>query len=210
MCQNYASTEPMLPAHIGPVHTQFWHIHGMFTKIRFTITYLMTYPAKMISFDNDIFDNHPHIQLMIWPKIAFDGCVCWLSFKWCILLTWECAILFFNSLAPGKCEWNFRHVIFKQILMNDGWGISREISLISIRNNNTGQACYVAEAIRHNNIVMTYWIEAMPDSFQRLAHTTSWLGCTLLTHCGRVTPYGDGSMLCKNPIFFTTKEFPQI
>ena len=23
----------------------------------------------------------------------------------------------FNSLAPGKFEWNFRHVIFKQILV---------------------------------------------------------------------------------------------
>ena len=31
-----------------------------------------------------------------------------------------------------------------------------------------------------------------------------------LTHCGRVTHYGDGSMLCKNPIFFIMKEFPQI
>ena len=31
-----------------------------------------------------------------------------------------------------------------------------------------------------------------------------------LTHCGRVTQYGDGSMLCKTPIFFTMKEFPQI
>ena len=29
-----------------------------------------------------------------------------------------------NSLAPGKFEWDFRHVIFKQILVIDGWGIS--------------------------------------------------------------------------------------
>ena len=34
-----------------------------------------------------------------------------------------------NSLAPGKFEWNFRHVIFKQILVIDGWGISCEIAL---------------------------------------------------------------------------------
>ena len=34
-----------------------------------------------------------------------------------------------NSLAPGKFEWNFRHVIFKQILATDGWGISCEIAL---------------------------------------------------------------------------------
>ena len=35
----------------------------------------------------------------------------------------------FNSLAPGKFEWNFRHVIFKQILVIDDWGISCEIAL---------------------------------------------------------------------------------
>ena len=35
----------------------------------------------------------------------------------------------FNSLAPGKYEWNFRHVIFKQILVIDDWGISCEIAL---------------------------------------------------------------------------------
>ena len=35
-----------------------------------------------------------------------------------------------NSLAPGKFEWNFRHVIFKQILVVDGLGICCEIALI--------------------------------------------------------------------------------
>ena len=34
-----------------------------------------------------------------------------------------------NSLAPGKFEWNFKHVMFKQILMIDDWGISCEIAL---------------------------------------------------------------------------------
>ena len=33
-----------------------------------------------------------------------------------------------NSLAPGKFEWNCRHVIFKQILVIDGWGICCEIT----------------------------------------------------------------------------------
>ena len=41
------------------------------------------------------------------------------------LLLWSCL----NSLAPGKLEWNFRHVIFKQILVI-GWGIFSEIALI--------------------------------------------------------------------------------
>ena len=38
--------------------------------------------------------------------------------------------LWVNSLAPGKCKRNFRHVIFKQILVIDDWGISCEIALI--------------------------------------------------------------------------------
>ena len=39
-------------------------------------------------------------------------------------------MLLFNSLAPGKIEWNFRYVIFEQILVIDGWVISCEIALI--------------------------------------------------------------------------------
>ena len=35
-----------------------------------------------------------------------------------------------NSLAPGKFEWNFKYVIFKRILVIDGWRISCEIVLI--------------------------------------------------------------------------------
>ena len=40
--------------------------------------------------------------------------------------------LFINSLVPRKFELKFRHVIFKQILVIDGWGISCEIALIWI------------------------------------------------------------------------------
>ena len=36
----------------------------------------------------------------------------------------------FNLLAPGKFKWNFEYVIFKQILVIDGWGIACEIALI--------------------------------------------------------------------------------
>ena len=37
-----------------------------------------------------------------------------------------------NSLAPGKFEWNFRNVIFKQILVIDDWDISCEIAIIGM------------------------------------------------------------------------------
>ena len=36
---------------------------------------------------------------------------------------------FFNSLAPGKFEWNFRSEIFKQILVINGWDVYSEIAL---------------------------------------------------------------------------------
>ena len=35
----------------------------------------------------------------------------------------------FNSLAPGRFQFNFRLAIFKLILMNGGWGISYKITL---------------------------------------------------------------------------------
>ena len=35
----------------------------------------------------------------------------------------------FNSLAPGRSQFNFRKVIFKLTLVNGGWGISYEIAL---------------------------------------------------------------------------------
>ena len=45
-------------------------------------------------------------------------CVWWFSWIW------------INSLAPGRFEWNFTHVIFKLMLVIDGWGIPCEIALI--------------------------------------------------------------------------------
>ena len=37
--------------------------------------------------------------------------------------------MIFNSLAPGRFQFNFRKVIFKLTLVNGGWGISYEIAL---------------------------------------------------------------------------------
>ena len=42
-----------------------------------------------------------------------------------------------NSLAPGTFELHFRHVLFKQILVIDGWGISCQIALLWISLNFT-------------------------------------------------------------------------
>ena len=45
-------------------------------------------------------------------------------------LVTELTMFILNSLAPGNFEYNFRHVVFKQILVIDGWGICCEIALI--------------------------------------------------------------------------------
>ena len=37
--------------------------------------------------------------------------------------------LAFNSLAPGRFQFNFRKVIFKLTLVNGGWSISYKIAL---------------------------------------------------------------------------------
>ena len=46
------------------------------------------------------------------------------------LLYSEHHMMRFNSSAMGNLNGNFRHVIFKQIFVIDGWGISCEIALI--------------------------------------------------------------------------------
>ena len=50
--------------------------------------------------------------------------------RWLILCLRQHTLGKINSLAPGKFERNFRHVIFKQILVIDGWGVSCEIAQI--------------------------------------------------------------------------------
>ena len=56
---------------------------------------------------------------------------------------------------------------------------------------------------------METWISSVGTSVSmRIWHT--YISRLLLTHRGPVTQYCGGSILCKNPVFFTMKEFPQI
>ena len=50
-----------------------------------------------------------------------------LNENYCIFIQFSLNFIL-NSLAPGKFEWNFRYVIFKQILVIDYWGFSCEIA----------------------------------------------------------------------------------
>ena len=62
--------------------------------------------------------NHwDHCQIC--KSFSFVGAL-WNRKKYIItVMSYQC----FNSLAPGKFEWNFRFVIFIRILVIAGWGI---------------------------------------------------------------------------------------
>ena len=55
--------------------------------------------------------------------------------QWCINMVGGCHMYglsesnYFNSLAPGKFEWNFRYLISQIISLIDGWVISSELAL---------------------------------------------------------------------------------
>ena len=52
-------------------------------------------------------------------------------------------------------------------------------------------------------------IEPMKIFCAQTRYTITMVAC-IVTIVEPVTQYGGGSTLCKNPIFFTMKEFPQI
>ena len=76
----------------------------------------------------------------------------------------------FNSLAPEKLELNFRHVIFKQILVIDGWGISCKIALIwmwlDFTDDQSTLVQVMAGAVRHQTIT---WANVDPDLCRHMA-----------------------------------------
>ena len=75
--------------------------------------------------------KHPYIQVKImmfycwYDNLSSDVWSSTKSFKIIILLL----SLSFNSLAPGKFEWNFKYLILQIISVIDGWGISCELAL---------------------------------------------------------------------------------
>ena len=77
----------------------------------------------------------------------------------------------FNSLAPCKFEWNFKHVIFKRILVIDGWGISCEISLIWMSLDFTDDQSTLVQVMAWcRQATSHYLIHVDPD---RCRHTVS-------------------------------------
>ena len=65
----------------------------------------------------------------------------------CLWVTVNQPTLSFNSLAPGKFEWNFRYLIFQIISVIDVWVISCEVALIWMSLNLTDDNSTLVQAM---------------------------------------------------------------
>ena len=128
--------------HFGGPH---WLLMGLLeiSRITWQVCVRYTWNAKRWSNLSWIFHAYWKLSSLSFGLFCFQPCAVKLmerslySAKYCFVenlknrwATTALTNLPFNSLAPRKFEWNFRHVIFKQILVIDGWGISCEIALI--------------------------------------------------------------------------------
>ena len=79
-----------------------------------------------------------------------------------------------NSLAPGKFEWSFRHVIFKQILVIDGWGICCEITLIWMSLDFTDDQSTLVQVMAWCRQATSHYLnQCWPRSLSPIAHLAS-------------------------------------
>ena len=100
------------------LQTSFRHIVHRLIRFIYLLFRVMINPT--ITWENILWPDDPKYNQLSASLIIYG---------WCNSITLG-AVLCINSLAPGKFEWYFRHVFFKQILVIDGWGMSCEIALI--------------------------------------------------------------------------------
>ena len=73
----------------------------------------------------------------------------------------------FNSLALGKFEWNFGYVIFKRILVIDGWGICMSLDVTDDQSTLVQVMAWCCQATSH------YLSECWPRSLSPYGVTRS-------------------------------------
>ena len=93
------------------------HHKGQVTRKMFPFDDVIMSPHKVQHTFTDIFaaDQNKVVQQTVWVPVIWDtSAVMWLK------KIRAYGSIDLNSLAPGKFEWNFRYVIFKQIVVIDG------------------------------------------------------------------------------------------
>ena len=91
-----------------------------------------------------------------------------------------------NSLAPGIFEWNFRHVIFKQNLVIDGWHIWCEIDLIWMSLNFTDDESTLVQVMAWCHQATSHYLsQCWPRSLSPYGVTRpQWVNTMTLVRCG--------------------------
>ena len=115
---------PMIFTRDFVTRENYWQIASLATQISlFTVTHALFFISPLLAHWRYCSLALSH-RLFCIISLHWDGIGNWIS-SWKLIIRLLCLV---NSLANFK--WNFRHVIFKQILVTGGWGISCEIALI--------------------------------------------------------------------------------
>ena len=91
-----------------------------------------------------------------------------------------------DSLASRKIEWNFRHVIFRQILVIDGWGISCEITLMWMSLNFTNDQAKLVQVMAWCRQTTSHYLsQCWPRSLSPYGVTRpQWINSLAHRGCG--------------------------
>ena len=153
----------------------------------------LTFSKELCLLDVVTWSNHCDVSLREWgppfplisSKIAFDECVCWLSFNWCIFYWFEWVIQFFLTHWPLGNMNEILDVLFKWILVIDGWDITCAIALIWMSLDFTDDQstlvqvvawCQICWKIKQNKGIWTFIFSLFKDKFSALLkQLTRWL-----------------------------------
>ena len=97
------------------------------------------------------------------------------GYRWFTIQVWQHHYQsLINSLAPGKFEWNIRHVIFKQILVIDVWGIFCEIVLIRMSLDFTDDGTKPFPESILTQVSVAIWCHEATMSLSYIAYIFCW------------------------------------
>ena len=100
------------------------------------------------------------------------------------------AYIIFILIGPGKFEWNFRYVIYNQILVTDGCGISCEIALLWMSLDFTNYQSTLVQVMAWCHQATSHYLsQCWPRSLSPYGITgPEWVNSLYLGRCTR-KPY---------------------
>ena len=122
---------------------QIYRVYGNNQEIE---TVRLTDTLSCFGDDSKASKSLPILFVIYHDRGGFKNCYWWQES--------DCRI---NSLAPGKFDWNFRYVIFKRILVIDGWGICCEIVLVWMSLDFTDDQSTLVQVMAPSHYLSQCW-----------------------------------------------------